>query len=162
MRANPYQNIIDRLQLTPHPEGGFFRRTYRSPLALDMQGKSRWCSTGIYYLLPRGERSHFHRLKFDEMWHFYRGESLTLLEITLNGRLKKTKIGPDLLGEEFPQYVVPAGHWFAAYPDGAYSLVGCTMAPGFDYEDFELGKKEQLLQEYPHYHSEIERFCLSS
>jgi len=106
--------------------------------------------------------SHFHRLKSDEMWHFYRGESVTLLEITLNGLLKKTKMGPDLLGEEFLRYVVPAGHWLAAYPDGEYSLVGCTMAPGFDYEDFELGEKEKLLREYPHYRLEIERFCLSS
>jgi len=162
MPANSYQDVVDQLQLTPHPEGGFFRCTYHSSLALDIRGKSRWCSTGIYYPLLRGERSHFHRLKSDEMWHFYRGESLTLLEITLNGLLKKTKMGPDLLGEEFLQYVVPAGHWLAAYPDGEYSLVGCTMAPGFDYEDFELGEKEKLLREYPHYRLEIERFCLSS
>jgi len=117
-------------------------------------------STGIYYLLPQGEKSHFHRLESDEMWHFYRGESLTLLEITLNGQLKKTRIGPDLFAGEPLQYVISAGHWFAAYPNGRYSLVGCTIAPGFELEGLEFGKKADHLREYPHYGPEIGRLCL--
>jgi len=160
MPSPSYRKIIDHLQLTPHPEGGFFKRTYASPLRLTVQGKSRHCSTAIYYLLSRGEQSHFHRLKSDELWHFYSGESLTLVEITLSGLLKKTRIGPNPVDDELPQYRVPAGHWLSAYPNGEYSLVGCTMAPGFDCEDFELGRKEALLREYPDHRLEIERLCL--
>ncbi|MCB2263987.1 MAG: cupin domain-containing protein [Candidatus Thiosymbion ectosymbiont of Robbea hypermnestra] len=155
-----WREIVDHLQLTPHPEGGFFKRTYASSLQLLIRGKSHHYSTAIYYLLPRGEQSHFHRLKSDELWHFYSGESLTLVEITLSGLLKKTRIGPALADGEFPQHVVPANHWLSAYPNGEYSLVGCTLAPGFECEDFELGRKETLLREYPRHRVEIERLCL--
>ena len=129
------QELIQTHGLIPHPEGGFFKETYRSEF-----------STGIFYLLPKGQKSSFHRIKSDEMWHFYGGDSLTVVEITPEGMLKETRLDKNNV-----QYVVPAGVWFGAYleNDSDYAFVGCTVAPAFHYEDFELAQKDEFLATYP-------------
>jgi predicted cupin superfamily sugar epimerase len=120
--------IIARLKLKPHPEGGHYRETFRDPRA-----KSRAHSTAIYFLLKRGEVSALHRVDAAEVWHFYAGAPL---ELTV-GR-KKLVLGSDLAKKQQPQIVVPAHVWQSARSLGAYTLVGCTVAPGFAFEGFEL------------------------
>ncbi len=127
------EQLIRELQLAPHPEGGFFRETYRSA-----------ASTAIFYLLPRGQVSRLHRIHADEVWHFYRGDPLEVIELQANGAPKITRVSSDA-----PQHVVPAGTWFGSRPTGAWSLVGCTVAPAFEFSKFELGKREALLAEFP-------------
>jgi predicted cupin superfamily sugar epimerase len=129
------QELIQTHGLIAHPEGGFFKETYRSEF-----------STGIFYLLSKGHKSSFHRIKSDEMWHFYAGDSLTVVELTQAGALKETRLDKNNV-----QYVVPAGVWFGAYleNDSDYAFVGCTVAPAFHYEDFELAQKDEFLATYP-------------
>lgn len=138
--------LISRFDLKPHPEGGYFKETYRSESA-----------TGIYYLLGKGDSSSFHRIKSDEMWHFYSGDPLIVVEIDANGEIKETVIGPNTTF----QYVVPAGVWFGAYlPKGSeYALVGCTVAPAFNFKDFEMGNKEELLKQFPKASIAIQQIC---
>ncbi len=130
-----FEKIIQTHQLLPHPEGGYYKETYRSEF-----------STGIFYLLGSGQKSSFHRIKSDEMWHFYGGDSLTIVEITLEGRIKETSLDKNNV-----QYVVSAGVWFGAYiPEKSqYAYVGCTVAPAFHFEDLEMGQKDLLLATYP-------------
>lgn len=134
--------LIHDLQLAPHPEGGFFRETYRSA-----------ASTAIFYLLPRGQVSRLHRIHADEVWHFYRGDPLEVIELQTGGAPRITRLSAD-----FPQHVVPAGTWFGSRPaDGsAWSLVGCTVAPAFEFSKFELGNRDALLAEFPHARAVIE------
>lgn len=129
------EEIIQTHQLIPHPEGGYYKETYRSEF-----------STGIFYLLGKGQKSSFHRIKSDEMWHFYGGDSLIVVEIKADGMIKETR-----LDKKNVQYVVPAGVWFGAYlPEGSeLAFVGCTVAPAFHFEDLEIAKKDQLLATYP-------------
>jgi predicted cupin superfamily sugar epimerase len=129
------QELIQAHHLLPHPEGGFFKETYRSEF-----------STGIFYLLSKGHKSSFHRIKSDEMWHFYAGDSLTVVELTQEGALKETRLDKNNV-----QYVVAAGVWFGAYLENGsdYAFVGCTVAPAFHYEDFELAQKDEFLATYP-------------
>jgi uncharacterized protein len=130
-------DIIARLELKPHPEGGHFRETFRDPRT-DESGRS--FSTAIYFLLARGERSHWHRIDAVEIWHFYAGSALTLQ--IADGEVRRIiKIGPDLAAGEMPQAVVPVGAWQAAESTGDWTLVGCTVAPGFDFAKFELAPK---------------------
>eukprot|EP00039_Didymoeca_costata_P024219 m.9654 g.9654 ORF g.9654 m.9654 type:complete len:171 (+) comp4106_c0_seq2:174-686(+) len=142
-----HQFYIKELKLKPHPEGGYFKETYRS----DIQFNDRNLASSIYYMTVKGSFSHIHRIKSDEMWHFYAGGPLRVLEILPNGEGKETLLGPNLDKGQRLQYVVKAGSWFGSLPvEGEdYSLVGCTVSPGFDFEDFELGVKEELLKEYP-------------
>jgi predicted cupin superfamily sugar epimerase len=126
-------DIIARLELKPHPEGGHFRETFRDP-RLDTNGCS--VSTAIYFLLARGERSHWHRIDAAEIWHYYAGSPLTLKIADGDGRRVVT-LGPDFAGQ-VPQAIVPAQAWQAAESIGDWTLVGCTVAPGFDFEKFEL------------------------
>jgi predicted cupin superfamily sugar epimerase len=131
-------DIIARLELKPHPEGGHFRETFRDP-RVDANG--RFVSTAIYFLLARGERSHWHRIDAVEVWHFYAGSALTLETADGDGRCVIT-LGPDLAAGEVPQAVVPAQAWQAAKSTGDWTLVGCTVAPGFDFAKFELAPKD--------------------
>jgi predicted cupin superfamily sugar epimerase len=126
--------IIARLQLKPHPEGGHFRETFRDT-RLDANGRS--VSTAIYFLLARGERSHWHRIDAVEVWHYYAGSPLTLQTADGNGT-RAVRLGGDLAAGEVPQAVVPARAWQAAESAGDWTLVGCTVAPGFDFAAFEM------------------------
>lgn len=164
---NEIQQIAKKLQLLPHPEGGFYRETYRcgteipqTILGSNFSG-DRNISTCIYFMLVSGNFSAFHRIKQDEIWHFYSGTALLLYMISPEGNLTTVKIGSDILNKEIPQFVVPAGYWFAAevVAENSYSLVGCTVAPGFDFADFELAEKEKLCDMFPEHREIIERFC---
>jgi predicted cupin superfamily sugar epimerase len=134
VQAPTAAEIIARLQLKPHPEGGHFRETFRDP-RLDANGRS--VSTAIYFLLARGERSHWHRIDAVEVWHFYAGSPLTL-QVTSRDGTRIVRLGPDLPAGEVPQATVPANAWQAAESCGDWTLVGCTVAPGFDFAAFEL------------------------
>lgn len=160
------QEIKDQLGLLPHPEGGFYRETYRSaenipPAVLDERyGSVRACSTAIYFLLTGDTFSSFHRLKSDECWHFYLGEPADLHLIHPDGRHECVVVGPDLAAGQTPQALIPHGCWFAARvrnPRG-FILLGCTVAPGFDFRDFELGQREELLRTFPQYADLITAF----
>ena len=130
-------DIIARLALKPHPEGGHFRETFRDP-SLDANGRSVF--TAIYFLLARGERSHWHRIDAVEVWHYYAGSTLTL-QIANESGSHSIRLGPDLAAGEVPQAIVPAQAWQAAESSGDWTLVGCTVAPGFDFAKFELAPK---------------------
>ncbi len=127
--------IIARLELKPHPEGGHYRETFRDK-RVDANGRS--FSTVIYFLLTRGERSHWHRIDAVEVWHYYAGSALTL-RIAHDGCTQHTvRLGPDVTGGERPQAIVPAQAWQTAETGGDWTLVGCTVAPGFEFAGFEL------------------------
>ena len=131
-------DIIARLQLKPHPEGGHYRETFRDS-RLDESGRS--LSTAIYFLLARGEHSHWHRIDAVEIWHYHAGSAL-VLQIADDGDKRSIRIGPDLSAGEVPQAAVPAHAWQAAESTGDWTLVGCTVAPGFDFATFELAQKD--------------------
>jgi predicted cupin superfamily sugar epimerase len=130
--------IIAQLALQPHPEGGHYRETFRDP-RLDSSGRS--ASTAIYFLLARGERSHWHRIDAVEIWHYYAGSALSLQMADDSGQ-RAVRLGADLAAGEVPQAIVPAQAWQAAESTGDWTLVGCTVAPGFDFAKFELAPKE--------------------
>jgi predicted cupin superfamily sugar epimerase len=128
--------VVRLLELAPHPEGGHFRETFRDP----RRGESaRSTSTAIYFLLARGERSHWHRIDAAEVWHFYAGAPL-ILEIAASAQApaQRLTLGGDLAAGERPQAIVPGGAWQAAQSLGDWTLAGCTVAPGFDFGRFEL------------------------
>jgi len=162
--------FISRLDLARHPEGGWYRETYRSPAVIpgdllpERSAGDRSMCTAIYFLLERGDVSALHRIKSDEVWHFYAGASLTVHVITPGGEYYILRLGADMAAGELFQAVVPAGCWFGAeVPDnGAFSLVGCTVAPGFDFADFEMGNCDQLLQRFPAHAAIIRRLTLES
>ena len=125
--------IIDLLKLEPHPEGGYFVETFR-----DANGGDRALSTAIYYLLKAGQRSHWHRVDAAEIWHWHSGAPLAL-SISPDGIASETQTrGADLMSGQRPQLIVPQNHWQAAAPLGDFTLVGCTVAPGFDFSGFEM------------------------
>lgn len=130
--------MIARLELQPHPEGGHYRETFRDA-SVDASGRPR--STAIYFLLARGERSHWHRVDAVEVWHYYAGDAL-MLQIADDGGQRSVKLGADLATGEVPQAVVPAHAWQAAQSSGEWTLVGCTVAPGFEFAKFELAKSD--------------------
>jgi predicted cupin superfamily sugar epimerase len=133
--------VVRRLKLRAHPEGGFFAETFRSPVRLKLpDGRVRSASTAIHYLLPAGAWSTWHRVRSDEVWHHYAGAPLRLYRLGLD---------PVRLDRATPQAVVPAGVWQAAEPEGGSVLCGCTVAPGFEFEDFELGSAEALAERFP-------------
>ena len=126
--------IIRELDLQPHPEGGHFRETFRDPAAAG----GRAVSTAIYYLLAAGEHSHWHRIDAAEVWHWYAGAPL-VLTLSANGHDAEAQVlGPELAARQRPQIVVPIGVWQTAESLGAWTLVGCTVAPGFEFESFEI------------------------
>lgn len=131
--------VIRLLNLAPHPEGGHFRETFRDGPGPD--GRSR--STAIHFLLAAGERSAWHRVDAVEVWHFHAGAPLELA-LSEGGEITRIRLGTDLAAGERPQAVVPAGVWQSAEPLGAWTLVGCTVAPGFSFEGFELAPGDVL------------------
>jgi uncharacterized protein len=131
-------DIIRLLGLKPHPEGGHFREIFRDERTVE---GGRAASTAIYFLLAQGERSHWHRVDAVEVWHWYTGAPLAL-HIADGGTTNTLRLGPDLAGGERPQAVVPAGAWQAAETLGDWTLVGCTVAPGFEFSRFELAPKD--------------------
>lgn len=156
---------IEYLGLLPHPEGGYYREVYRSAESMLAEhlppryGGGRAFSTAIYYLLEHPDFSAFHRIKSDEIWHFYDGSPLILWQIDPSGGLRALRLGRDPTQGEQPMRVVPAGCWFAAsleHPQ-SFALVGCTVAPGFDFADFELAEREALLRQFPQHQALIER-----
>jgi predicted cupin superfamily sugar epimerase len=154
---------ISHLELQKHPEGGYFREIYRSDetigknnLPVRYQGE-RSFSTSIYFLLKAGEFSAFHKILSDEIWHFYQGDPVELFLISKSGNLQTLRLGNDPSEGEVFQLVIPNGTWFAARVSGKnYSLVGCTVAPGFDFTDFELAGKETLIQKFPRHQDIID------
>jgi hypothetical protein len=131
--------LIARLDLKPHPEGGHYRETFRD-ISVDADGRSR--STAIYFLLARGDRSHWHRIDAVETWHYYAGSPL-ILRIAHEGcRPHTVRLGPDLAAGERPQAIVPADAWQSAETTGDWTLVGCTVAPGFEFAGFEMASMD--------------------
>jgi predicted cupin superfamily sugar epimerase len=157
---------IEKLNLVKHPEGGYYVRTYFAREWIEKHdlpprfGGSRPFSTAITYLLPGDDFSAFHRIQSDEMWHFYAGSALTLHILERGGRMCQKVLGPDIEQGESFQQVVEAGCWFAAAvrDSTSYSLVGCTVAPGFNQEDFELADREILTAQYPQHSGLIGKF----
>jgi predicted cupin superfamily sugar epimerase len=163
------EELIRLLRLSPHPkEGGFFRETYRSAEATRAEalparyGSPRHHATCIYYLLTPTSFSALHRLKTDEIFHFYLGDPVRILQLAPDGTGKTIVLGPDLLAGEEVQVVVPRGMWQGSIlePGGKFALLGCTVAPGFEYVDYEEGRREDLRQRYPEFGSLIERLTL--
>ncbi len=156
---------IERLQLVRHPEGGYYRETYRSAEVIPRAALpprftgDRAFSTAIYFLLAGDDFSALHRIKQEEVWHFYEGSSLTVHVIDPAGRYEALKVGRNVGAGEWPQAVVRAGCLFGATVNepGSYALAGCTVAPGFDFADFELPGRARLLELYPQHRSVIER-----
>ena len=156
---------IEKLNLTRHPEGGFFVETYKSEkyVKLPEYDGPRHACTAIYYLLVGDQFSSFHRIKSDEIWHFYAGSSLSLHIIEGQGndrKLNEIRLGSNIDNKETFQAIIKSGCWFAASVDdlNSYCLVGCTVSPGFDYRDWELGELQILSKLYPQYKSIIQKY----
>jgi predicted cupin superfamily sugar epimerase len=149
MNANYW---IEQLHLLPHPEGGYYKETYRCQEEIEANGfeGKRNTSTAIYFLLEGKNKSHFHRILSDEIWFFHEGDTLEIL-VLRNDSVECLLLGKDIAQGEAWQVVIPAGVWFAARlkDQQGYALVSCTVAPGFDFRDFELGRKKELLAAYP-------------
>lgn len=150
--------LVKKLGLEKHPEGGYFKQTYRSDAIVSVAGYDgpRNISTAIYYLLASDQFSAFHRMKSDEIWHHYAGGSITLYAINADGKLSRIRISRG----GSPQAVIRAGTWFAASLNSkrSYCLLGCTVSPGFDYREWELGKREELVRMHPQHRKIIERY----
>ena len=162
MNQQDPQYYISKLGLEPHPEGGYFKRTFESQeqitdqeLTVDFEGK-RMLYTSIYFLLTSNDVSHFHRLQSDELWYYHAGSPLSVHMIDENGEYKEYKLGLDLENGEVPQVLVPKNTIFGSSVKDreTFSLVGCMVSPGFEYQDFELFTQEELLLKYPE-HKEI-------
>lgn len=151
--TDPAATLIRRLDLLPHPEGGHYRETYRAADAVTRaDGARRAASTAIYYLLSDGAWSTWHRIRSDELWHFHAGAPLHVHVLAPDGSYTRLRLGNTLADAEAEfQAVVPAGCWFAAElaEPGGYALTGCTVAPGFEFSEFELANAAELLRQYP-------------
>ncbi len=154
---------VKQLQLQPHPEGGYFKETYRCKENITAASlparftEDHSFSTAIYYLLDAPNFSAFHRIKQDELWHHYHGSALTIHVITAAGNYQQLALGNKPEQSQSFQQLVKAGDWFAATVDDptGYALVGCTVAPGFEFADFELAQHQQLLQQFPQHQNII-------
>jgi len=161
----PAAALISALGLLQHPEGGWYRETYRSTGQIpsnalpDCFNGPRSCCTAIYFLLEQGDWSELHRIKSDELWFFHGGASLTIHLLAADGIYSAIKLGADIVAGEVLQAMVPGGTWFGAEMSGAgaYSLVSCAVAPGFDFTDFEMGDRTTLLIQYPEHQALIAR-----
>lgn len=154
---NTADEWIHGLGLAKHPEGGYYKEIYRSNELLSAaslperyQGP-RAFSTSIYFLLKKGEPSRFHRLKSDEIWSYHAGDAIVIYLISPDGKLSTKILGPTVEKGENLQVVIPLGSWFGAEvkDQGSYGLMGCVVAPGFEFADFELAKREELLKQFP-------------
>ncbi|AUP78239.1 cupin domain-containing protein [Flavivirga eckloniae] len=163
---NDIEKIVSKLQLQPHPEGGYFKEVYRSNgvinkenLGVGFSGQRNY-ATSIYFLLTSDSFSAFHRIKQDEIWHFYKGSPIKLHMISDDGKYSNTIIGNDIEEGQNPQFVVKAQDWFAAevIDKNAYALVGCTVSPGFDFNDFELPERDVLISKYPEHKDIVTAF----
>ena len=157
---------IKELNLQPHPEGGYFREVYRADeepglLPSRYNGK-RSFATSIYFLLTGNDKSAFHRITSDETWHFYYGCPLILYTLDEKCGLHKIELGNNPRKEQFLQYTISHGTWFGGHPadENSYSLLGCTVAPGFDFKDFELAEFEKLSRAFPEHTELIRKFCI--
>ncbi len=160
------EEIIALLKLQPHPrEGGFFRETYRADEQLSSSGLAgrysgdRSVSTAIYYLLTPNTFSAIHRLKSDEVFHFYLGDPVQMLQLHPDGQGKTFIIGNDVMAGQQPQVLAPRGVWQGSclQPGGSVTLLGCTVAPGFDFDDYEHGDRDMLVKQYPDFSELITR-----
>ncbi len=159
--------FVEKLNLLPHPEGGYYSETYRSEEKISTEslpGKfkgDRSFSTAIYFLLEGRYFSSFHRIRSDEVWHFYYGDPLNIYVIHPDGQLNVIRLGNDPDDGSVFQAVVKSECWFASKPvlPGGYSLVGCTVAPGFDFADFELAERDKLSAEFPKHAELISALC---
>ena len=159
------QDWVNSLKLEPHPEGGYYRETYRSDEHIDRAalparyGGDRAFATVIYFLLEAGQISAFHRIASDELWCFHTGAPLRIEQLNADGARLTHLLGPVPEQKQSFQCVIPAGTWFGAYVDAdiGYSLVSCAVAPGFDFSDFELADRDKLLRALPDHRSVIER-----
>jgi len=151
------EQLIAHYKMQKHPEGGYYAESFKSKgrlpesaLPQGIKGERLW-STAIYFLLSNGEKSKLHKIAFDEVWHFYLGDPLVIVEILQDGTVQETKLGTNVTGGEKLQHVVPGGRWFGSYLplDSQFAFVGCTVAPGFDFSDFEMGDRDTLLELYP-------------
>lgn len=160
---------IERLHLDPHPEGGYFRQTYKAGLQLPKAALpagftgARSASTAIYFVLEKDNFSAFHRLRSDELWHFYSGAPLSVHLIDPEGKYSTIVLGSDPDAGQVLQAVVRAGSWFASHVADwkSFAVVGCTVAPGFDFDDFEMAKRAELQRKYPQYKTLIARLTRS-
>jgi predicted cupin superfamily sugar epimerase len=152
------QEIIDKLGLAPHPERGYYLETYRAATSISTAAGPRAVSTAIYFLLAQQRATHLHRLKSDELFHLYEGGPLEVLLLSPDGG-RVARLGRDLDAGERPQLVIPAGTWFGTeLPAGVeFCLWGCTVAPGFDFADFELAAGPELAARYPEFAERIGR-----
>lgn len=161
------RQLIQHYNLQPHPEGGWYTQTYKSKekIAADALperfGASRVFSSAIYFLLEQGNFSAFHRIKSDECWHFYAGDPLLIYILEQHGELKIISLGNDIEKDHAFQYVVPANCWFASRPASGseYCFVGCTVSPGFEFDDFELANGNELSAMYPQHKEIIKELC---
>ena len=159
--------LIRKFNLQQHPEGGWYRQTYKSSESISAAAlphrfnSDRFFSTAIYFLLEQGNFSAFHRIKSDECWHFYTGDPLHVYIIDQAGDVKVIVLGNDFENGQCFQYVVPATCWFASRPapNSKYSLVGCTVAPSFEFDDFELADAKELSLLYPKHEKIIKELC---
>lgn len=155
------QQIIKKFNLETHPEGGYFKETYRSELVAVPEGfkSERNYSTSIYFLITNEAFSAFHKVNQDEIWHFYIGSCIHLHLIHPNGKYELIKVGNQITDGEVPQFVVPAQTWFAAevVEEHQFAFVGCTVSPGFDFKDFELANREALTSKFPNHKNIIKR-----
>ncbi len=157
-------DYIHQLQLQPHPEGGFYKETYRAETMVEVDGfkGTRNISTAIYFLLEGTHKSHFHKIKSDELWFYHEGVSLEIFVLEATG-LKVIYLGKNVAEGEVLQAVIPANVWFASKVKNneGFVLVSCTVSPGFSFEDFEMAKKADLKVQYPHALDVIEEMTLA-
>lgn len=161
--------IIELLDMKPLPEEtGYYAETYRAKGVIPKASLpgiytgDRSYSTAIYYMLTEGMKSHLHKITSDEAWHFYSGDPLSLVQISPEGNLEEVILGHDLKEGQRPQHVVPAGYWFGAMAktsDCGFSLIGATVAPGFEFDDFTLGDPAELIGKFPDCKDWIERLA---
>jgi len=157
---------IQKLKLTAHPEGGWFKEVYRSneiimkSALFGRYSNERAFSTSIYFLLESEQKSLLHKLNSDEIWHFYDGSPLKLFLLDKDGNVSEIHLGRNLDKEEVLQFTIPNGQWFCAevQDKDSFTLTGCTVSPGFDFSDFELGAREKLFKLFPHHKDFIVKF----
>ncbi len=159
MKTKEY--YIKNLKLNPHPEGGYYSEEYRSSYDIDIKGNKRSLATSIYFLIAENNVSNFHSLKSDELWYFHDGTSLDIAIIDEDGNHYVEKLGLDIENGEKPFIKIPAGSIFGSYNNGGFSLVSCVVSYGFDFEDFKLYKREELLEKYPEHASIIKKLTRS-